>query len=191
MTGGGTLSLSGTSEYSGATKVEQGTLQAGATDSFSANSAHTVSLGATLDLNNFDETIGSLAGAGDVTLGTGTLTTGGDNSSSTTFSGVISGNGGSLVKAGTATSPCPASTLYTGDTNVTAAPSRSPADANLGNGGTVNLAEGTTLSFLAGGTYTHDVTVTGDPIFDTNGNTVTENGQITDGGSPPARARSR
>ncbi len=59
------------------------------------------------------------------------------------------------------------------------------SDANLGNGGTVNLAEGTTLSFTAGGTYTHDVTVTGDPIFDTNGNTVTENGQITDGGSPP------
>src|SRR5262249_23260740 len=51
----------------------------------------------------------------------------------------------------------------------------------------VNLAEGTTLSFLAGGTYTHDVTVAGDPTFDTNGNTVTENGQITDAtpGPPP------
>jgi autotransporter-associated beta strand repeat len=59
--GGLIQTLSGTSDYSGATKVEQGTLQAGAADSFSASSAHTVSSGATLDLNNFDETIGSLA----------------------------------------------------------------------------------------------------------------------------------
>ena len=35
--------LSGTSDYSGATKVEQGTLQAGAANSFSASSAHTIS----------------------------------------------------------------------------------------------------------------------------------------------------
>ena len=75
---------------------------------------------------------------------------------------------------------------YTGDTNVTGGTLSISSDANLGNGGTVNLAEGTTLSFIAGGTYTHDVAVTGDPIFDTNGHTVTENGQITDGSSPPA-----
>ena len=48
--------------------------------------------GATFNLNNFAETIGSLAGAGNVTLGTGILTAGGDNSS-TTFSGVMSGTG--------------------------------------------------------------------------------------------------
>jgi fibronectin-binding autotransporter adhesin len=183
--GGLIQTLSGTSDYSGATKVEQGTLQAGAADSFSANSAHTVSFGATLDLNNFGETIGSLAGAGDVTLGTGTLTTGGDNSSITTFSGVISG-GGSLVKAGTGNFTLSGANLYSGDTSVTGGTLSISSDANLGNGGTVNLAEGTTLSFTAGGTYTHDVTVTGDPIFDTNGHTVTENGLITDGSSPPA-----
>jgi fibronectin-binding autotransporter adhesin len=78
------------------------------------------------------------------------------------------------------------SNSYSGGTTVDAGTLSISSDANLGNGGIVNLAEGTTLAFTAGGTYSHDVTVTGDPIFDTNGNTVTENGLITDGGSPPA-----
>ena len=86
--GTGTLTLSGTSTYSGATAVNAGTLQAGAANAFSAASAFTVASGGTLDLNNFDQTIGSLAGAGGVTLGTATLTTNGDNTS-TTYSGVM------------------------------------------------------------------------------------------------------
>ncbi|HLG49574.1 MAG TPA: autotransporter domain-containing protein [Reyranella sp.] len=97
--GGLVQTLSGTSDYSGATTVVQGTLRAGANNSFSANSAHTISSGATLDLNGFNETIGSLAGAGAVTLRSGTLTAGGDGSS-TTFSGVISGSGGLIMTGG-------------------------------------------------------------------------------------------
>jgi fibronectin-binding autotransporter adhesin len=182
--GGLIQTLSGTSDYTGDTKVEQGTLQAGADNSFSAASAHTISSGATLDLAGHDETIGSLAGAGDVTLGAGVLTTGGAGGSE--FSGQISGGGG-IVKAGSSDFTLSGTNLYTGDTNVNGGTLSISSDANLGNGGTVNLAEGTTLSFLAGGTYTHAITVAGDPTFDTNGNTVTENGQITDatGGPPP------
>ena len=56
---------------------------------------------------------------------------------------------------------------------------------------TVNLAEGTTLSFLAGGTFTHDVTVTGDPIFNTNGNTVTRESARSPMAAARPRARSR
>jgi autotransporter-associated beta strand protein len=52
-----------------------------------------------LDLNGFAETIGSLAGSGDVALGSGTLNTGADGTS-TTFSGVLSGAGGGLIKNG-------------------------------------------------------------------------------------------
>src|SRR5260370_22039428 len=65
-------------------------------------SAVTVVAGSTLDLNNFNDTIGSLAGAGNVILGTGTLitlATGGDNSD-TTFSGIISGSGGFTHEGG-------------------------------------------------------------------------------------------
>ena len=43
--------------------------------------------------DGFDQTIGSLAGAGTSTLGAATLTTGGDGTS-TTFSGAITGTGG-------------------------------------------------------------------------------------------------
>ena len=53
----------------------------------------TVAGGATFNPNNFAETIGSLAGAGNVTLGHRYSHGRWDNSSST-FSGVMSGTGG-------------------------------------------------------------------------------------------------
>ena len=77
-TGLGILTLAGFSTYSGATLVNQGTLQAGIANAFSANSAYTVASGATLALAGFSQTIGSLSGAGSVTLGAATLTTGND-----------------------------------------------------------------------------------------------------------------
>ena len=114
----GTLVLSGTNSYGGATNINSGTLQAGAADTLFASSAHTVSAGAALDLNNFNQTIGSLAGAGNVTLGSATLTAGGDNTS-TTFSGVISGGGG-LAKTGTGTVTLTGANSYSGGTTVSA-----------------------------------------------------------------------
>ena len=71
--------LSGAGTYTGATAVNVGTLQAGAVNAFSPFSAFTIASGATLDLNSFNQTIGSLAGAGGVTLGSAILTTGNDN----------------------------------------------------------------------------------------------------------------
>ena len=99
--GAGTVILTGANTYSGATSVDAGTLRAGATGTFPVSSAFTVAAGATLDLNNFNQSIGSLAGAGSVTLGSATLITGNDNTS-TTFAGIISGNGG-LTKVGSGT----------------------------------------------------------------------------------------
>ena len=96
--GAGTLTLSGSGSYSGATAVNAGTLQGGATNAFSSSSAFTVGSGATLDLNSFSQTIGSLAGAGNVALGSATLTTNGDNTS-TTYSGVMSAPGASARSA--------------------------------------------------------------------------------------------
>ena len=100
--------LSGNNTYTGPTTVSAGTLQAGTSTAFSQNSAYTVASGAILSLNNFSESIGSLAGAGTVTNGgaaTRTLTTGGNNTPML-FSGVIQ-NGGegstSLTKTGSGT----------------------------------------------------------------------------------------
>jgi len=97
-TGEGVTTLSGANSYAGATWVQGGTLRAGSATGLSRASAFTVAGKARLDLNGFDATIGSLAGAGDVAVGTGTLTTGG-NDRSTQFAGRFSGSGG-LVKAG-------------------------------------------------------------------------------------------
>ncbi len=70
--------------------------------------------GATLDLNNNPTTIGSLAGVAgsSVTMGTGSLTVGGDNSN-TNFAGAITGSGG-VTKAGTGTLTLSASNSFSG-----------------------------------------------------------------------------
>ncbi len=96
--GAGTLVLSGANTYTGATNISAGTLALGsANERISDLSAVTVAAGATFDLRQFSETIGSLAGAGTVTAGItpDTLTVGGDNTS-TTFSGVIQNTAGIL-----------------------------------------------------------------------------------------------
>jgi autotransporter-associated beta strand protein/T5SS/PEP-CTERM-associated repeat protein len=116
--GAGVLTLAGPSSYTGATNVNAGTLQAGAANAFAPGSAFTVASGATLNLNGFNQTIGSLAGAGSAALGSATLTTGTDNTN-TTFSGAISGTGG-VVKQGTGTFTLTGVSSYTGPTNINA-----------------------------------------------------------------------
>src|SRR6185369_556149 len=97
-------------------------------------------------------------------LGPGALTTGADDSN-TAFSGVISGIGGSLVKAGSGRFTLSGINTYTGGTTVTGGTLRISSDANLGNGGIVALGDGTGITFTAGGTYSHSMTVAGDPTF--------------------------
>ena len=95
-TTGGTLILSGANTYTGVTNIEAGLLQAGAANVISTASAVTVS--GTFDLNSYNQSVGSVAGAGSITLGTGTLTAGSDGTS-TAYSGTITGLGG-VVKTG-------------------------------------------------------------------------------------------
>lgn len=114
--GAGTLLLTGTHSYSGTTTVSGGILRAGVAGAFSSTSAFTVASGARLDLAGLNQSIGSLAGAGTVTLGSAVLTTGGDNSS-TTFSGAISGTGG-LTKTGTGALTLTGTNGYVGGTMI-------------------------------------------------------------------------
>jgi autotransporter-associated beta strand protein len=78
--GTGTQALSGMNSYSGATDVNAGTLAGGATNTFSPNSAINIASGAFIDLDGFNQIIGSLAGTGTVTnsgiASPATLTTG-------------------------------------------------------------------------------------------------------------------
>ena len=135
--GAGTLTFSGANTYTGATNINAGTLALGAANRIANTSAVTVASGATFNLANFSETVGSIAGAGDITLGSATLTAGGDNSN-TAFSGVISGTGG-LAKAGTTgTLTLSGANTYMGATTVSA--------------GILVAANNTALGTTAGGT---------------------------------------
>ncbi len=124
--GTSTWNLSGNNTYTGATAVNAGTLQAGSTTALSSSSAFSTADVATavLDLNGNNNTIGSLAGGGatggNVTLGAGTLTTGGNNTT-TAYAGKISGASGGLIKAGSGVFTLSGTTNdYTGATAVNA-----------------------------------------------------------------------
>ena len=173
---GGTVLLSGANTYTGATNINAGTLRLGAAGRIADTSATTVAGGATFDLNNFAETVGSIAGAGTITLGSGTLTAGGDGTS-TTYSGAIGGTGG-LTKAGAGVMTLSGANTYTGATTINAGTLRASggnaiADASqvtLANaaGASLDLTNDEAIGNLSGGGATGgNVTL--------NGNTLTVN----------------
>ncbi|MES2987138.1 MAG: autotransporter-associated beta strand repeat-containing protein, partial [Pseudomonadota bacterium] len=135
ITGAGNLVITGTttlsnSSYTGTTTVESGTLSLTQGSALADTTAVTVQAPGTLELAYGSETIGSLNGAGDVSLGQYTLsvTDGG------TYSGVMSGTGGLgivglIVEGGTLT--LTGDNTYAGTTEV-----RNNGALVLGNGGT-------------------------------------------------------
>lgn len=150
---GGTLSLTGDSNtYSGSTTIANtATLSAGVAGALSANSAHTVN--GTLLLNNFGDSIKSLAGVGTINTGgtTGILTvnSGSSGTVATTFSGGITGAGGltlHLAATDLTLSTTIGANTYTGLTtlndatlNAGAANALSPFSPLVLNNGVLNL----------------------------------------------------
>ena len=128
-TGTANLTNATPNTYTGPTVINKGGLVAGVASvanvsgALGLNSAVTVDndATATLNLNGFATQIGSLTGGGsaggNVVLGSGTLTVGGDNSSPAAYGGVISGTGG-LTKIGTGTLTLNNTNTYTGATTV-------------------------------------------------------------------------
>jgi autotransporter-associated beta strand protein len=101
--GSGTLTLGGSgNSYGGSTTVSMGTLAASAINVVPSGSDLSVASGASFNTGGFNQTVGSISGAGGFILGAGsTLSAGGDNAT-TTVSGPITG-GGTLAKNGTGT----------------------------------------------------------------------------------------
>jgi autotransporter-associated beta strand protein len=144
--GSGTLTLAAASTYTGTTTVSAGTLAQGIANAYPPSPC-IVAAGATFDLNGFNDTIAALSGAGNVNLGNGTLTVG--NSTSTTFSGSVSGAGG-LTKTGTGTLTLAGPNSYAGPTAINGGTLRVAADQALPSAAQVTVALGATLDFNAG-----------------------------------------
>jgi autotransporter-associated beta strand protein len=179
--GAGTLTLASSNTFTGAASIDAGTLRAGTTNVFSPTTAVSVASGATFDLNGFDQSIGTLSGGGNFALGSGTLTTGGDNGSAT-LSGVISGTG-SLVKVGTGALTLSGANNYSGGTFVsqgTLIGTTASLQGNIQNSGVVEFNQGTTGTYAGsmGGTGsltksgTGTLTLTGTNTY-TGGTTIT------------------
>ena len=156
QSGTGTTTLTGANTYTGGTTISGGTLQVG-------NGGTTGSI------------------TGNVT-DNGTLAV--NRSDTWTLRGAISGSG-AVQKSGAGTLALTGTNTYTGGTTVSAGTLSISSDANLGSGGTLALEANTALAFTAGGTYSHSITIAGDPTFDVStGLTVTQSGVIADGGVP-------
>ncbi|MBV8415417.1 MAG: autotransporter-associated beta strand repeat-containing protein, partial [Verrucomicrobia bacterium] len=162
QTGAGITILTGVNTYSGATNITAGTLQAGSSAALSANSAFSV--GATLDLHGFNNTIGSLSGSGVVTndgVSPATLSAGGNNTN-TTFSGTLTDGSASLgfTKAGIGTMILSGGNTYTGGTTV------SSGTLQIGNGATSgsivgNVTDNGILAFNRSDSVTFGGVITG------------------------------
>ena len=189
----GTWILSGNNGYTGATTVSAGTLKAGfVTTAFGVGSAVTVASGATLDLAGFAETIGSLAGSGNVTNsgGSNKALTVGDATSSTTFSGTISDgstNKTLLTKAGASTLTLDGINTYTGDTALTAGILNINNARALGVGGTLIISDGVTIDNTSGAAITNanvnPITMNGSLIFTGHNDLNSGTGAMTLGGN--------
>lgn len=177
-TGLGTLTLGAANTHTGLTSLNQGTLRlshalalqnstfrqftgSSLYAGFTYNAASALVFDASVVGNAF--TFGGLSGATAITLRNHTNTAGialtvGGNNENTTYSGNLSGTGGSLIKTGGGTLVLSGGNSYSGTTNVSAgtlqfATASSLYNANTGNWTKTNLpvASGATLAVNVGG----------------------------------------
>jgi fibronectin-binding autotransporter adhesin len=150
-TGTGTFTLSGNdSAYAGGVTISAGVLRIGNSGALSGSTV-TVNVDGGLDLGGSGgQTLGALGGSGNLALGNTDLTVGGDNAS-TTYSGVLSGNG-LFTKTGTGTMTLSnASNSYTRGTKVTGGVLSIAADGALGGASAALTLNGGTLQFTGTG----------------------------------------
>lgn len=140
--GAGKLTLSGNNNtYGGITLVSDGTLELSGGTAIGNHSA--VINNANIDLRS-SQTVGSLAGTGRVGLISGDLTVG-SNDTSTTYSGIIVGQGG-LVKIGNGTLTLGGGNTYTGSTNVNSGTLALTNADSLGGDGLLDVHSGAAVN---------------------------------------------
>ena len=110
-------------------------------------------------LSTAGTSFGSIAGAGTFTLSNKELTVG-SNNNSTEVSGIITGDGGSLVKVGSGTLTLTGNNTYTGGTTINA------GTLQIGNGGTTgsvagNITNNSALAFNRSDDITYSGMISG------------------------------
>jgi autotransporter-associated beta strand protein len=172
LTGTGTSTLS-------LTWTVDGTLNTLGGNAIGDGSAVTVNAGGLLNLGAVNETIGSLAGAGNVNIASPAVLIAGGNGTSTTFSGIIAGSGG-FTKAGTGTMTLTGNNSYTGATVVAGGILEIGVGGDIAQSSSVTTGFGAQLTGLTpytiGGNVTNDGRVTGNVTI--NGNVTSSNGML-------------
>ncbi len=113
----GSSTLSGTSGAA-IVNINGGTLALGASERLASTSAVQIANGATLNLANYTQTVGTIGGTGTLALGTGRLAVGGTNADFA-YSGNITGSG-DVDKNGTGTFTLASNLAMTGRLNANA-----------------------------------------------------------------------
>lgn len=152
--GAGVLTMAAPSTYTGGTQVQDGTLQLGSAGALAPTGAVSLARGTTFDISQTtapDQTIGDLSGSGFVNLGSNTLTLG--TSNSTTFSGIVAGQGG-LTKIGSGTFELTGPNSYGGATQVQGGTLQLAPGGSLPSATALSLTSGTTFDMSPAGNQT-------------------------------------
>ncbi|WP_374817918.1 autotransporter outer membrane beta-barrel domain-containing protein, partial [Brucella grignonensis] len=171
--GTGTTVFVGNNTFSGGLIVGGGTAQAGIADNAFGSGNVSVLGGATLDLNDFNETVGNLIGEawgdGGIDLGSGTLTL--NQNLHADFSGVISGTGG-LTKNGDGDLGLYGQNDYSGATTVNKGDLVQRAAGGFSAGSAFAVVSGASITLGGFDTTMAGLTNGGDVVFGGNGGTV-------------------
>jgi fibronectin-binding autotransporter adhesin len=167
----GTLTLSGANTYTGATTISFGNLKLGANNAVGAG-ALTVASGATFNMNGFSNLVGVLTGAGSITnLNSAQTLTVAEGSGSNTYSGTIAGAGnftlgnstadtGTFILSGTNTSFGGGATVAFGNLQLNNASAAGTATI------AINTAALLTLNTTANSSFSNAITFNGGGLVD-------------------------
>ncbi len=139
--GSGTETLTGTNTYTGGTTINAGEISLSGSGTLASTGTVTVGASGTLDIASASgaRTIGPLAGAGAVTMGSNQLTV--NSTGSTTYAGNLSGTAG-FVKSGGATLTLSGTNGFTGNVTI--------SDGTLALSGTGSIPSSNSIDIASG-----------------------------------------
>lgn len=158
----GDLAFSRVNTYSGLTQINAGTLSIIAGGSIAASSGVSLVAGATFDISaGMNQTIKDLSGTGGtVSLGNYSLTAGTNNS--TTYAGLIQGNGGRFIKQGMGALTLTNANTYTEGTTINQGTVRITNPSGAGGGMVTTAASNATLDLsFSNDTFSNQIIGTG------------------------------